>query len=126
MPNLFRLGDFRLHSGTFSTWKIDCDALTDDDIECLADLGRKLVGTFGQAFGIPEGGNRLAKAMERWADPWSPRILIVDDVLTTGLSMENARQMLPPHAGEAVGLVIFARGPCAPWVKAIFTVNGGE
>jgi len=34
--NLFQFGDFSLHSGSKSKWKIECDALTDEDVEALA------------------------------------------------------------------------------------------
>jgi hypothetical protein len=36
MTNLFQLGDFHLHSGQKSKYKINCDALTDEDWRTLA------------------------------------------------------------------------------------------
>ena len=35
---LFRHGQFTLHSGSQSAFKIDCDALTPDDIEALSKV----------------------------------------------------------------------------------------
>lgn len=42
-------------------------------------------------------------------------LLIVDDVLTTGRSMEKQRSKR-----EAKGIVLFARGPCPLWVEAVW------
>ena len=111
---LFQSGAFALHSGELSNWRIDCDALTDADIETLALVVAEGVGDFGTVEGVPKGGLRLAKALEVYAQGGS--LLIVDDVLTTGASMEEQR------AGrEAVGAVIFARGECPAWVTPLFS-----
>jgi len=115
---LFKRGDFQLHSGELSSWKIDCDALTDEDIETLARLIADRF-TFGFVEGIATGGWRLAKALEKWVT--TGKLLIVDDVLTTGASMEEQR------AGrEAVGVVIFARGVCASWITPMFSTESWE
>ena len=36
--NLFQLGKFTSHAGKELNWKIECDALTDADWECLAEM----------------------------------------------------------------------------------------
>lgn len=113
--SLFNCGYFVLHSGTDSDFKIDCDSLKDEDIDSLAAMvGPKL--NFGSVEGVPEGGLRLAKALKPYATSY-PFPLIVDDVLTTGKSMEEQR------AGRhASGLVIFSRTfPCPQWIKPLFT-----
>jgi hypothetical protein len=55
--------------------------------------------------------------------------LIVDDVLTTGGSMERLREerrkLLPPGTmvepgNWIVGAVVFSRGQCPLWVSALF------
>ena len=33
---LFQSGHFTLHSGAHTFWKVDCDALTDGDLDTLA------------------------------------------------------------------------------------------
>jgi hypothetical protein len=38
--NLFQLGSFTLASGKSSYWKLECDALADDDIKTLAEMIR--------------------------------------------------------------------------------------
>lgn len=116
--NLFERGNFVLASGAQSSYKIECDALTDDDIETLAwMIAINLRLNFGSVEGVPTGGLRLAGAMQQYiSDPESERILIVDDVWTSGGSMRNHR------AGRynTIGAVIFARGPVDPWVFSLF------
>jgi hypoxanthine phosphoribosyltransferase len=113
--SLIQLGTFTSHSGIELDWKIDCDALTDDDINALAAIvSRQLI--FNRVISIPRGGDRLAKALKSYISPVYNRwaltsksvctTLIVDDVLTTGKSMELA---LSKEDKDARGLVIFAR-----------------
>ena len=114
---LFRRGEFTLHSGKVSDFKIDCDALTATDLDTLAAMIVKAVlEPFGSVEGVPTGGLRLAKALEKYAT--SGPLLIVDDVLTTGGSMKA-------HRGkrDAIGAVIFARGRCPIWVRPLFTMS---
>lgn len=120
--NLFQLGDFTLNSGAKSRWKLECDALSDKDIECLALMIKQLVGQFSSVEGVPRGGLRLAAALEPHRDLAGPH-LIVDDVLTTGGSMERA--LLKHEKSKRIGAVIFARGQCPLWVKAVFQMPEG-
>lgn len=118
---MFRVGSFTLHGGAQSYWKIDCDSLHDEDIEALAVVISRRSLPFSHVEGVPRGGLRLAAALDRHTQPEipTPRLLIVDDVLTTGSSMEFHR------AGRgAIGAVLFARGQVPPWVTALFTLNG--
>lgn len=116
-PTLFSQGEFTLHSGRASWMKIDCDALTDDDIATLARAAAAVVGEFGTVEGVPSGGLRLAAALEAYVTPGGP-LLVVDDVLTTGGSMEEHR------AGrDAKGFVVFARGDCPGWVTPLMRVT---
>lgn len=122
---LFQLGGFTLHSGAKSNWKIDCDALTDKDWEALAYMIYEKLGEprFRKVIGIPTGGLKLANALERYRFP-SPKpkypILIVDDVLTTGNSME---EMKAKTKGEVIGAVVFARDECPDWVVPLFGMS---
>lgn len=112
--SLFQLGDFTLNSGAKSRWKLECNALTDDDIKALAEMIRQLVGTFGSVEGVPRGGLRLAEALKPFVALTGPH-LIVDDVLTTGGSMERIR-----GNRQCIGAVVFARGQCPLWIDALF------
>lgn len=112
-PHLFMDGEFVAHSGTTLPYKIDCDALSDADLATLAtEIARRF--KFSAVEGVPRGGLRLAKALEPYATV-EGGLLVIDDVLTTGASMEKQR------AGrDAKGVVIFARGPWASWVLPLF------
>lgn len=124
MPNLIQHGWFRSHSGLQLPFKIDADALSDEDISELAKIIRGKFA-FGHVEGVPRGGLRLAEALLPYCEPGYP-LMIVDDVLTTGASMERA--LAEAHeqtagVGRTIGVVIFARGPCAPWIWPLFTVS---
>lgn len=120
--NLFQSGNFTLSSGLSSKHKIDCDALTDGDIDTLAAMIRCAVGPFSAAVGVPRGGLRLAEALRPFADSECHTLLIVDDVLSTGGSIKRFAAEHCPDDGCAtvIGAVIFARGRCPAWVTPLF------
>jgi RIO-like serine/threonine protein kinase len=73
---------------------------------------------FKDVWGIPSGGTKLRNALSFYCqDDNSLPTLIVDDVLTTGQSMEETRHYV--H-GDVIGYVVFARGECPDWIKALF------
>ena len=113
--SLFQRGNFTLHSGQKSHFKIDCDALTDEDWEALAEMIWEKAGNFGKVIGVPTGGLKLAKALDKYATDGA--ILIVDDVLTTGRSME---EMKAACDGNVIGAVVFARNECPAWIHPLF------
>jgi orotate phosphoribosyltransferase len=118
MPHLFDHGRFVLHSGRESDWKVDCDALADHDWAALAVIAADRLPPFGSVEGVPAGGLKLAAALEPFSTGAPGPVLIVDDVLTTGRSMEEQR------AGRAaVGFVLFARGEPPPWVRAMWLLT---
>ena len=132
--DFFSFGWFSSHSGFQLPWKVDCDALCERDWEGLA----KLVAwkfAFRSVYGIPRGGSQFARALDKHVDlsvDGKGRhypVLIVDDVLTTGRSFEQARLRLGPASlteegrRDFIGVVVFARGRCPDWVWPIFSVN---
>ena len=120
MMQLFQQGDFTLHSGEWSGFKIECDALTELDWSTLAFMvSQRFV--FSNAIGIPRGGLTFADALKPYAtnrtgDPW----LIVDDVLNTGGSMELERHKLGELGMAVFGVVVFARRQCPDWIHPMF------
>jgi hypothetical protein len=113
---LFIRQTFRSHAGLELSWKIECDSLTDEDMETIA----MLIGErweFSHVVEVPRGGLRLADKVRCYQRD-AGGTLIVDDVLTTGTSMIEMREQFP----GAIGVVIFARGPCPPWVTPIFNL----
>ncbi len=130
LTNLFQRGAFLLSSGRHSPWKIDCDALAGEDWEALAEMIHALVGPFSSVEGVPRGGLALAERLRRSRHARGPH-LIVDDVLTTGASMERLRAACAPAGADTsprrdaiTGAVVFARGPCPPWVRPLFQMAG--
>lgn len=126
---LFKKTDFLMHSGGLAHYKIECDALVDEDIETLAWIisqkTRQVTGEdrtgIRDVYGVPSGGVRLANALQKYRDRFGSIRLIVDDVLTTGQSMENAKSML--GWTDAFGVVIFARHYCPSWVYPVFSMQ---
>lgn len=114
--SLFNLGDLTLHSGLLSYWKIDCDYLSSGDWKTLAWL----IGNnfrFSHVIGVPTGGTDLAEHLLPYRQKGYPT-LIVDDVLTTGMSMANYRK-----SKKDIGVVVFARGKCPDWITPIFQLG---
>ena len=122
--SLFQLGNFTLHSGGKSFWKIDCDALSSEDWATLAKMVYENVDRFRRVVGVPQGGLKLAIALKPYCFP-NPEYptLIVDDVLTTGDSMTKMKKTI---SGKVIGAVIFARGRCPDWVVALFQYQGED
>jgi hypoxanthine phosphoribosyltransferase len=122
---LLKTGDFVSHSGLTLPFKINCDLLTQEDINCIA----KYIAArcdFGVALGIVRGGIRLAEALDQYATQEAPfNVLVVDDVLTTGKSMERSKAKLPPqvHQDDVIGWVIFARTEPPKWINYVFKTS---
>jgi orotate phosphoribosyltransferase len=121
MINIFQHGHFTLHSGSRSAFKIECDALTDDDWKSLAFIISKRI-KFREVHGIPKGGLHLEYHLSQYSthnelDPY----LIVDDVLTTGNSMIQKRNEL--NSDNVIGLVVFSRDNCPSWITPIFKIG---
>jgi orotate phosphoribosyltransferase len=121
MNPLFRYGNFTLASGTTSAWQIDCDALTPEDWDALAAMAASILPPFGYVEGVPTGGIPFAKALGKYVNPDSLTLLIAEDVITTGGSIERFR------AGRnlTIGIVVFARGRCPNWVTPLFQMPEG-
>lgn len=126
--NLFQLGDFTLNSGHKSSWKIECDSLTDDDWATLAKMISQIVEPFDIVEGIPNGGLKLAVALQSYSTRGAFRHLLVDDVLTTGKSMNQRKMQITklPNADDdiigerkVIGVVLFARGECPKWIRPL-------
>lgn len=118
-----------LHSGQTSHFKIDCDALSNLDIRALAWIIKEMVGPFNRVHGVPSGGVRLELELKKYITGKKlgdkPRVLLVDDVLTTGRSMVSFQWKATgyPDGYEIIGAVIFARGKCPDWVTPVFQMG---
>ena len=122
--NLFQKRDFTSHSGKILNFKIECDALTEDDIDCVAHIIKEKFW-FQRVIGVPTGGDRLAKALEPFCID-NGSTLIVDDVLSTGNSMNEVRHRLIAEGtfrNRIFGVVIFSRGYCPEWIYPVFKLG---
>ena len=132
---LFKVGNFESHSSGNLKWKVECDALTDADWDGIvqAAVGLGLLHTgYSQITPIPTGGVPFAESIKRHLAVYRQSagtglggpVLFVDDVLTTGRSMEQARLALKLEDFRfARGIVAFARGPCPDWVKPVWRLG---
>lgn len=117
---LFELGKFRLASGQESFWKIECDALTTRDWATLAwMLVEWLPLPFSDVIGVPAGGVPFADALRPHAFSEANRLLIVDDVWTSGNSMRSFVAGLPDNI-EYQRAVVFAREPAPANLVTLF------
>ena len=114
--HLFQEEDFIGHSGGQLHWKIEMDALEDEEWKCIARMIMEIeTRPFCSAIGIPRGGLKLSVYLNDYStqdenDPY----LICDDVLTTGGSMDYRKPQ------GYFGWVVFARTQPAEWIKPLF------
>ena len=119
--SIFQEVDFKSHSGLDLSWKIECDGVSKKEWKCLSEMIMDYEKRpFQSAIGIPRGGVMLGSYLNQHStqNPDDP-YLIVDDVLTTGGSMEDFRK---EHFSKknVIGWVVFARGFPPQWCRALF------
>lgn len=123
--NLFRDEKFISASGQELPFKIDCDALSDEDLDCMAKYAAQSIVSYTSVISVPTGGDRLAAAFEKYKKVSFdfPTILIVDDVWTTGKSMLNMISKYDLFKSSIRGIVLFSRGDHPAWVYSIFKLH---
>jgi len=122
--DLFQKQKFTSHAGIPMEWKIEMDAISDKEWDCLASMIMDYQKEpFSKVVGIPRGGIKLQNALHKYAErepkhPW----LVVDDVYTTGTSFREF--CITNETMFAYKWVIFARKPVDvdSGVKALFTM----
>lgn len=122
--SLFQSGDFILASGKKSKFKIECDELTYADWAAIATALVELeLPPFGEVYGVPRGGLKLANHLQDYITPGYPRILVVDDVWTTGGSMLQFIEEQRFDIDYVNGAVVFSRGETPWWVATMCEVR---
>jgi basic membrane lipoprotein Med (substrate-binding protein (PBP1-ABC) superfamily) len=121
---LFQSVDFISHSGLPLTWKIECDAIHDDEWSTLAKMIREYENkNWRKAIGIPRGGVKLGEELNKYSsnNPDDP-ILICDDVYTTGKSFADFVSENFDENEKIFCWCVFARKPTENGIKALFTM----
>ena len=130
MNNLFKWESFRSHAGLDLPFKIECDAFSSKDWDCLARMVVEYSDRpFYKAEGIPRGGIPFADALNKYASGNKDDMpLICDDVWTTGKSFKDYMSLNYPQYPAAWGYrwVVFRRGSMENLNKcsALFTLCG--
>jgi len=122
--DLFQRQKFTSHAGIPMEWKIEMDAISDKEWDCLASMIMDYQKEpFSKVVGIPRGGVKLQNALQKYSE-WEPKHpwLVVDDVYTTGTSFREfctTRETM-----FAYKWVVFARQPTDKdaGVRALFTM----
>jgi hypothetical protein len=123
VPGWLQLADVKLNSGRSSSFKIECDDLTDDEVAAMcALLVKALPVPFGSVSGVPTGGLRLEEAMRPFVT--AGPLLIIDDVWTTGGSVSRHWRDIGSPPNMIVG-VLFARGRVSSVVTPLFALHEG-
>lgn len=124
---MFKTGDFTLKSGEKSSWKIDCDALSVEDWDALAQMALPFVQPFNAVYDCGGASMQFAAALIPFISK-SGAPLVVDDVFTSGATMEAVRINVVPKELDGPmgckGVVVFARHKPLPWVRAMFQWMG--
>ena len=121
-----------LHSGEKTFWKIECDSLTDIQVDWLCDMIFRASFPFRRALGVPRGGERFANKLNimltRTAIPQNSPLLIVDDVYTTGKSIQDFLLNFPKYQVDTAKIAVaFSRTRDIPDnVYAAFTILEGK
>jgi hypothetical protein len=125
MTDLFQSGKFKLHSGKIRGWKIECDNLSDQEIETMVKMAIPRLPSFTALVSVPRGGDRIVKALVPYlnkATGVKPRRLIVDDVLTTGNSIKDRRDQYKDQI-MTYGFVLFScKGNLPGWIIPLFQI----
>ena len=120
--DLFQSVDFISHSGLPLTWKIECDAISDDEWKTLAKIVKEYEPKpWCEVLGIPRGGLKFAAALDEYSTRSSNHpLLIADDVYTTGKSFRDFSNNFPDK--ELLKWCVFTRNAIKEDVNALFTL----
>ncbi len=127
MSDWLQRKQFVMHSGEPSGFKIECDNLTDEEIDTFAMLILNNMEEFYDVYGVPSGGTKIAETLKPYKHYTGKKFLLVDDVLTTGYSMEEARVHLVKQKvpfKDIMGVVLFARTKAPEWITPVFQMWG--
>lgn len=121
---MFKDKKFISRSGKRLKFKIECDSLAFEDIRVFTKI---ITGNFTyKSVDMPETGCSPLQLLKHVLELKTSKdgefdVLIIDDVFTTGNSMEDVKKR---HKGKnIIGVVLFSRGKCPKWITPIFELN---
>lgn len=128
---MFKWNPFKSHSGKTLNWKIECDDLTLSDLDCIARMILS-AHSFHKVISPPTKSSNMNHLLSvlttHESNNGNCEYLIVDDVYTTGKSMEETRKLLldnhlVQNEHNIKGVVMFSRNECPEWITPIFQLN---
>lgn len=133
MTGFLQRGEFVLNSGHDSGFKIEVDEISDETIDTAMWLAYKSLPYINEVVSVPRGGDRMARSFRKYLTTESPKksynVLIVDDVLTTGYSMEKVKGRELNSSSpfiQVYGIVLFSRLKreyVPSWIVPVFQMN---
>lgn len=134
---LFKFGRFTAASGRELDFKVECNAFTSADWREIAAIAAPRIPPFREVYGVPTGGVVLADSLRPYCNLNSRRILVVDDVWTSGGSMQAYmggapwRKELSYEKRESLEIrafALFVRGNTIvpPWVDFFWRLGLSE
>ena len=120
----FLSGDYSVHLGRITPWRIDPSQFDDGDWDCFAQMVVERYPNFERVVGVSQYGVKLESHLTQHATHGG--LLIVDDVLHPQTINDmrlyfRTREKYVNH--QIQGFVIFARVPCPRWVRALWQLD---
>lgn len=114
--------NFRASSGVILPWKLNLDTLNATDIDALACIINDHV-TFSSVV-LPRTSSAflrdLAETLRSFKMWQNKPVMLLDDVWTTGATLNKLYAACYTPTQQVVGVVIFARGATPDWVWSVF------
>lgn len=139
---LLNLIPVKSHNDRRLEWDIDTNSLSEDDLKSAAFMLQAHLFPYAEVYSASDSSDAFAAALRIYADKRANSILIAQDVLRTGKSIQNKRVELvesllrddkqmkgldrnqETHLLKVQGAVLFCRGQVLPrWVSPLFYIN---
>jgi hypothetical protein len=121
---IFSKGDYSIHNGRVTPWRIIPSSFSDEDWECFAQLIAERFPNFEKVIGVSQFGVKLESHLSQYSTHGG--LLIVDDVLYPE-TMNKMRLYFRTRKKyvnyDIQGFTVFARVPCPSWIRALWQLD---